>query len=182
MRYPTCSWACGDIFFQSAELTTGCMRFLLLRNLATRQMIWRRGRTKFFHPSGDSTMVSKFKRGKKLYITFYETGRKITRSCGTNNEKTAERIRQKVEINQALGRHGIENVKKKIILLSAFLVLYFEYALSYKKPATVRNERIITRLFVGVVGDRYLRELTAEMMDKWKSTILSRKYSAATFN
>jgi len=79
-------------------------------------------------------------------------------------------------------RLGVQKrVTLKRILLSVFFALYFDYAATFKKATTVKNERTYAKQIVAFIGDKNLDEIGPQELDMWRAEVL-RKHAPATFN
>ena len=108
-------------------------------------------------------------------------GRRKVRCLGPVTSATANKILAEVHNKIALGMFDLDKTTKKDIVLSKFFENYFVSVEKLKAEKTLKNERTYAREFLKIVGDRNIRSIDAEDLDRWKALRMS-GVSPATFN
>jgi integrase len=120
-----------------------------------------------------------YKKGKNWYIDYYVKGRRKRRKIGPS-KKLAEQVLQDVHVKMAKGEYlGVYDEKK--ILFEEFGQQYLAYSKTNKAGSTHHRDQFSVASLNATFGGKYLYEVTARMVEKYKTERLE-KVSPATVN
>ena len=121
-----------------------------------------------------------FQKGKNWYIDYYVKGRRKRKKIGPS-KKLALQVLNDVRIKIAKGEYlGIYEEKK--IPFNEYAQQYLDYSKANKAQATYqRQDRISIARLVSFFKDKYIFEITPQMIEKYKTMRLE-KVSPATVN
>ncbi len=126
-------------------------------------------------------MAALRKRGRIWYVDCYYEGRRRLVSTKTSNYETAKKIRDRIEIEIALGIFLPDKARAIKITFQEFFDEYFKIVSNQKAKNTIRNEKQYARQAVEIVGNIFLKDITTRKMDEWKARIIN-ETSPTTFN
>ena len=121
-------------------------------------------------------------RGMTYYVDFTFEGKRHVVSTKTSDPKIATQILHDIQGKIARGKFDLSDFNREQILLSEFFDKYFEYAKSYKRASTIKNERQYAEAFTKSMGNVEIAALqNIRLLDKWRAETTS-KVKPATFN
>ncbi|MGA2624454.1 MAG: tyrosine-type recombinase/integrase [Bacteroidota bacterium] len=123
----------------------------------------------------------KTKDGYVYDVDFTYHRKRYIKSTKTSDLKIAKQILADIQGKIARGTFDLEEYEKKDVSLNKFFEEYMKHAESYKRPNTLRNERVYVRTFVQIVGNRNIRSVDLRLLDHWKAELL-KTLSPVTFN
>ena len=107
-----------------------------------------------------------YKRGKHWYATAYDHGRRVYIKAGPS-KKVAEQIERDLKTKIVKGEYlGIYDEKR--VLLRDFIPRYLAYSQANKRPESASRDERSLKALAESFGDRYLSEITAEMIEAHK--------------
>lgn len=112
-------------------------------------------------------------------FTFQDKRHVITTK--TSDRRLAKQILHDIEGKIARGTFKLEEFQEKHIRLQEFRDTYFQYAKSYKRPATIDLEHFVINSFIRSLGNPDLRHIDTEKLDTWKMDRLA-AIKPTTFN
>ena len=121
-----------------------------------------------------------FQKGKNWYIDYYVKGRRKRKKIGTS-KKLAMQVLKDVQLKIAKGEYlGIYDEKK--IPFNEYAKQYLDYSKANKAWTTYnRHDRFNVARLVSFFKDKYLFEITPQMIEKYKAMRLA-EVSPATVN
>jgi len=120
-----------------------------------------------------------YKKGKNWYIDYYLKGQRKRRKIGPS-KKLAQQVLQDVRLKIAKGEYlGVYDEKK--ILFEEFGQQYLSFSEANKAKSTQQRDRFSVAQLTSVFKGKYLFEITARMIEKYKASRL-RKVAPATVN
>ena len=123
----------------------------------------------------------KTKSGFQFALDFRYKGKRHVLSLKTSDKKLAERVKADIEAKIVLGKFSIEEIGQNDIMLSDYLQIYFNSVQGTKMESTLDGEKIYSRTFTRIVGNRPLRAITNVLVERWRHERLTR-VSPVTFN
>lgn len=107
-----------------------------------------------------------YKRGEHWYATAYDHGRRVFIKAGPS-KKVAEQIERDLKTKIVKGEYlGIYDEQR--ILFRDFIPRYLAYSQANKRPESASRDAQSLRILAESFGDRYLSEITAEMIESHK--------------
>ncbi len=124
--------------------------------------------------------MSIFKKGKNWYIDYYYKGRRKRKKIGPS-KKLAMQVLNDVQLKIARGEFlGIFDEKK--VLFEDFAQKYLDYSKANKAQSTYqRQDRTCIARLVSFFKNKYIFEITPQMIEKYKAMRLE-KVAPATVN
>lgn len=110
-------------------------------------------------------------KGKNWYVDYYVKGKRKRKKVGPS-KKLAEQVLKDIHVKIAKKEYlGVYDEKR--LLFADFAQEYLEYSKTNKSSSMARNEAIhINQQFIPALGQRYLFEITPQMIEKFKATRL----------
>lgn len=107
-----------------------------------------------------------FKRGKHWYATAYDHGRRVFIKAGPS-KKVAEQIERDLQTKILKGEYlGIYDEKR--VLFRDFTTRYLAYSQANKRPESASRDERSLKALAESFGDRYLSEITCEIIEAHK--------------
>jgi integrase len=123
----------------------------------------------------------KIRKGYVYDVDFSYKGKRRVISTKTDDFTVAKRILGEVQGLIACGKFDLVAEKKKEINLKKYFDQYFNNVKDIKAKSTLELEKIYTKRFVDIVGDRPLRSIDFNTLDHWREQFCS-VVSPTTFN
>ena len=107
-------------------------------------------------------------KGYVWIIDYYDNqGKRHWLSTNTASRKVAEQIKAKIEVDLALGKIGLQNVRKRT-KLSQFIDSFLQYSEAHHSRSTYELNRRFLNYFLEYKGDVYIDRVTREDVENYK--------------
>ena len=107
-----------------------------------------------------------YKRGNNWYATAYDHGRRVYIKAGSS-KKVAEQIERDLQ-TKILKEEYLGIYDEKRVLFRDFIPRYLSYSQANKQPTSSSRDEGSLKALAASFGDRYLSEITAEMIEAHK--------------
>ncbi len=121
-----------------------------------------------------------YKKGNNWYIDYYYKGKRKRKKVGPS-KKLAQQVLKDVQVKIARGEYlGVYEDKK--VPFKDFAQRYLEFSKTNKAPSTHRRDRVSMASLVPAFGEKYLYEISPQMVEEYKAKRLREDVTPATVN
>ncbi|MFA5459797.1 MAG: tyrosine-type recombinase/integrase [Candidatus Paceibacterota bacterium] len=121
-----------------------------------------------------------YKKGNNWYVDYYLKGRRKRKKVGPS-KKLAEQVLKDIQVKIAKGEYlGIFEEEK--VLFSDFVQKYLAFSKTNKAFSSYKRDLVSSKNLLPAFGEKYLFEITPQMVEEYKAKRLQEGVTPATVN